>query len=253
MAFNKFEKIQRDAGFRNPNDIFDQPSISEIRAEIENILPNVREFIDETSHNLERYKILNRLRNFCKSISDDFKSEFLKLLEGYGDKNKVLSKSIVEFIKNKDMVSPSFTITHGVQAEVLLEEFGLSPEINENELLLVFQLPKQLAKFWNKGGVDDWGNLAKNVGGTVVEWGYFYRKLMPIIWMSQGQYENEAGLNFSRVNEIAQHDPGKYYYVWRISGWSNFSEPLEDEHDFYNDEQGRDEYGNSYERETEED
>lgn len=40
---------------------------------------------------------------------------------------------------------------------------------------------------------------------------------MPIVWETQGFYEQEEGMNFNRVNEVGQHDPAKYYYVWEVS------------------------------------
>jgi len=88
-------------------------------------------------------------------------------------------------------------------------------------LLLVFQLPKPLAQFWWKGGADSWGNLAEDINDTAIEWGHFYRELMPVVWETQGRHENESGLYFQRVNDIGEHDPKKYYYIWEISEWKN--------------------------------
>lgn len=114
---------------------------------------------------------------------------------------------------------PNFTIASKNQARALLKEYRLYGEINKQSLLLVFQLPKPLAHFWWKGGTDSWGDLAEDVGGTVIEWGHFYRKLMPVIWEAQGRHENENGLLFYRLNDFGEHDPTQYYYVWKISAW----------------------------------
>ena len=102
-----------------------------------------------------------------------------------------------------------------------MEEYGLDIETNGQNLLLVFQLPKPLSQFWWKGGADSWGDLSEDVQDTVIEWGHFYRELMPIVWEEQGRHENESGLDFQRVNGVGEHDPKKYYYIWEMSEWEN--------------------------------
>lgn len=39
---------------------------------------------------------------------------------------------------------------------------------------------------------------------------------MPVVWENQGYYENEIGLNFYRINDIGQHSPNNYYYIWEV-------------------------------------
>ena len=141
------------------------------------------------------------------------------LLNGYNTLTfiAVIFQKIIDYLLEKKFDLPNFTITHGVRAEETLKEIGLDGKIEEKNLLILFQLPKPLSFFWWKGGADSWGSLAEDIKGSSTEWGHFYRELMLVVWEMQGYYENEKGLCFNRLNEIGEHDPLKFYYVWEIS------------------------------------
>jgi hypothetical protein len=115
---------------------------------------------------------------------------------------------------------PEFKVVNDEVADRFLKECGFEYKISEGSFLVVFQLPKPVAQFWWKGGVDTWGSQGVDVRGGVLEWGLFYRELMSIIWREQGFAENELGLVFSRINDIGEHDPQKFYYVWEVGQWN---------------------------------
>ena len=218
---NQFEKIRRLEGLKNPEDIWDIETFDDIRQRIEKLPPNTKELVHEEELTVEMKRCLEKTRSFCSEVSEDFKQTFLSLLDQYRKERRQISQKIVDHLLEKNFVLPNFTIASREQAEALLEEYGLSEEINEQNLLLVFQLPKPLAQFWWKGGADSWGDLAEDINDTAIEWGHFYRELMPVVWETQGRHENENGLDFYRFNGIGEHDPKKYYYVWEISEWEN--------------------------------
>lgn len=231
---NQFEKMMRLDGTKNYEDIWDIDTYDKIKSDIEKELPNIKEFIKgeagQVSHNIkefidshefsiEKQRCLDNTRVFCSELSMDFKKKFLSVLEQYSQERRQISQKIVDYLLEKNLVLPSFTIADREQAYALLEEYGLGGEIDEQSFLLVFQLPKPLAQFWWKGGSDSCDDMSVDVKDEVIEWGHFYRKLMSVVWEVQGHYENERGLDFRRVNDVGEHDPKKYYYVWKISGW----------------------------------
>ena len=100
-----------------------------------------------------------------------------------------------------------------------MEDCGFRVEMDNKTLLVVFQLPKHLAQYWWKGGTESWGQESLDIEDSAIEWGHFYRELMPVIWEAVGRYENELGLDFERINSGGEHDPKKYYYIWKIIQW----------------------------------
>jgi len=96
-------------------------------------------------------------------------------------------------------------------------EYGLDKMEDNNGLMIVFNLPKPVGQFWWKGGKGLWGEQAIDVDGKVIEWGFFYRKIMETVWETLGYYESETSLNLRRLNAIGDHDPKNFYYVWEAS------------------------------------
>jgi len=216
---NQFEKMRRLEGFRSHEDIWDDEVFNGIKSEIEKVPANIREFVDEYELDADTKRCLYKTRIFCTSLSENFRQTFLTLLEHYRSERREISQKIVDFLLEKNFDLPNFTIARGEKTQELLEEYGFNSKINSQNLLLVFQLPKPLAQFWWKGGADSWGSMAEDTQDQVIEWGHFYRELMAVVWEEQGRSENEAGLNFKRINSIGEHNPKKYYYIWKISEW----------------------------------
>ena len=220
---NKFKEIMREEGLKNPEDIWDTESFKAIREKIEKLPPQTIELMPEEELTAETRKRLEKVYTFCDELSEVFKQTYLSLIDKYKQEHRKMSQKIVDYLLENNLILPDFTIANQEQAKKLLKEYNLEGRINEKNILLVFQLPKPLAQFWWKGGSDSWGDLAEDMQDTVIEWGHFYRELMPVVWETQGRHENENGLTFSRLNAVGEHDPKKYYYVWEISEWENFN------------------------------
>lgn len=219
MSIDKqLERIAREEGIKNFADIYDQPTFEETNKEFKNIRPNSKENVSEKKLTEEFKACLHKTREFCAELSDEFSLKFLSLLK-QRCKEKKISQKMIDHLLEKKFDLPKFTISYGKEANELLYDFGLNMETDNQFLLLTFQLPKPLAKFWWKGGNDSWGDSAEDVENRVIEWGHFYRELMHEVWNMQGYYENEKGLDFRRLNDIGEHDPKKFYYVWKISRW----------------------------------
>ncbi len=217
---NQFKKIKKLEGAENSEDIWDIYEFDKIKNQIEKQTSfNIKELIDKDESIVEFQECLSKTRSFCDEVSKDFKQQFLCLLDQYRKERRQIPQKIIDYLSEKDFIFPNFIIAVREQAQKLLEEYGFQEEINNQDLLLVFQLPKPLAKFWWKGGADSWGGESIDIEDRAIEWGHFYRELLPIIWETQGRYEDEKGLDFYRINEIGEHDPEKYYYIWKMSEW----------------------------------
>jgi hypothetical protein len=40
---------------------------------------------------------------------------------------------------------------------------------------------------------------------------------MPLVWKHVDFEEYEGNLKFSRINNIGEHDPQNFYYIWKVS------------------------------------
>ncbi len=215
---NQLKQIRRGSdGMRNTDDILEGLDLPTNREH--NELPNVVESLEECEMSEEAKECLVKVRDFCAELSDRYQQEFVALIQEYQATRRRIPQDILDYMAEKKLDLPSFCIAHKNNAEKILEEFGMPSVISDRELLLIFQLPKPLAHFWRKGGADSWGSGAEDIQGAAIEWGYFYRELMRIVWETQGRNENENQLAFTRVNGIKNHDARRYYYIWKISEW----------------------------------
>jgi hypothetical protein len=213
----EFSKLQRVAGegMKNKEDIVDMTTFEDIIKELGRARLHIEEHI-EGDMSEKKLALLEKIRNFSADASENFRSTFIGLLL---DKKGQISKRMADHINAKSLDLPSFTIAEGSRAQEILRDFGFEEEIDKKEFLVSFQLPKPLAHFWWKGGEEGEDSKVKNVGYDIIEWRKFYEKLMPVIWSSQAEYENEEGLDFNRINDFGEHDPKKYYYIWRVGKW----------------------------------
>ncbi len=213
--------MRREEGLRNPEDIWDVDVFEDIKSEIKKTPSNITELLEEGELGVEGSMCLEKIRSFCHEVSEEYKEEFLSLLDTYRKEGHLISSKIIDYLMEKKFNLPQFIISQGERANGLLSDFELDGKINDQNLLLVFQLPKPLAQFWWKGDIGSQGEMSKKIDNAAIEWGRFYRELMPIVWEAQGRQENENNLDFRRINKFGQHDPKKYYYVWEISDWEN--------------------------------
>ena len=214
----------RDEGFRNPKDQNEWFSRSEYAEQIKELPVNIDVRCDYIELDEEDERHLELLKSFCNELSDEFRNNFFSLIEQYKERKEIPQK-IIDFLEKKNLTLPRFIIAHAEHAKELLLDIELSGEDKEGgeyyggDFVLIFQLPTHLARLWWKGGANEWGDGGVDIRDTFIEWGFFYRKLMPIVWEKQGEFTNERGIAFDRINEIGQHNPEKYYYAWYTDVW----------------------------------
>lgn len=206
----------------------------EVKIDQEDITPEMQELVDTTEQ-------------FAKRSIIGFQDTFWTEMDRYAEEHPhLVTEELRAKIKEKGFDTPKFTILHGDYALDFLEDanlasnYGYPPEITQelrdehsrvvknenadgvryydvykNSVYVVFNLPKPLAEYWWKGGLQ-WGAKGEDMGGMVFEWGNFYRECLPVVWEEQGYEQGEGDLFFERLNRNSQHDPSKYYYVWQV-------------------------------------
>ena len=90
---NQFEQIMKAEGYKNPEDIWDLETFGYIQKSIEQLSHNIKELLNEEELSLDTKSCLEITRSFCKKLSDEFKNDFLSLLEQYRKERRQISQS----------------------------------------------------------------------------------------------------------------------------------------------------------------
>jgi len=197
------------------------------KPEEEPINYNIKEYgIDESALTPEQLEHLNKVRGFAQNTSRVYRTAMRLVMRGYQQRNPNFSDKTLEKIMERGFDIPEFSI-YGSQAAqgFLQEQSELGIEEFSDNLLVNFQLPRPLAKFWYKGGD---GKLSQPVKEGEIEWGHFYRMCMPVIYSGVDRAQM-SGLYLSRVNQFGQHDPKKYYYLWEAINMAMEDQANQDE------------------------
>lgn len=210
MGFSDSAKrFMREVG---PAEEYDEATWQEIFDEVENEAANLEvHFSRELS---ERKKvILDRVRQFTGEVSEAFRQEFLRLLSEYHNSQSDYGVKIVEWLQEKGFDLPDFDLYDAASGDEFLAEHDFQKKIDPDKMLLVFQLPKPLAKFWWKGEQEECG---RKLQGSTRLWGKFYHDLMPTVHYIWDHAEEDKELTIHRLNVAGQHDEDNYYYLWEV-------------------------------------
>ena len=173
--------------------------------------------INEAELAESQLKLLNNLREFCKTTTITYVRTMRFIMEEYKSRNPNFTDEMMQKIILRGHDTPSFTI-YGKKAgkdfiENTCSELGIEG-FESNDMVLNFNLPDILGRFWYRGGV---GAKSQPVPEGAIEWGHFYRSSMPAIWRSIDAAPRK-GLFLDRLNAFGQHDHKKYYYLYDVIG-----------------------------------
>jgi hypothetical protein len=198
-------------GFRNPNDIHDQPTFNDIENEIaqERLDRRIRFHFDTTTLGSESKKLLEQWRAEMQVCLEEWSVGIINLIS----QDEKISPRIREYLEIEGMDLPTFDLYEKKEADEALQKFGFNREkIETGNFLVVFNLPKPLSQFWWKGDAESWDSKSKDVRTMVIEWGRIYRLIIPIIWNAV----DNSPSTMERINPCGMHDPKQYYYLWEI-------------------------------------
>lgn len=173
--------------------------------------------INEVELDESQLKLLNNLREFCKTTTITYVRTMRFIMEEYKSRNPNFTDEMMQRIILRGHDTPSFTIYSKKVGEDFIEnacpELGIEG-FESNDMVLNFNLPDILGRFWYCGGV---GAKSQPVPEGAIEWGHFYRSGMPAIWRSIDAAPRK-GLFLDRLNAFGQHDYKKYYYLYDVIG-----------------------------------
>lgn len=169
--------------------------------------------INEAKLDESQLELLNNLREFCKTTTVTYVRTMRFIMEEYKSRNPNFTDEMMQKMILRGHDTPSFTIYGKEAGEDFIEntcsELGIKG-FESNGMVLNFNLPDILGRFWYRGGV---GAKAQPVPEGAIEWGHFYRNGMPAIWRSVDATPRK-GLFLDRLNAFGQHDYKKYYYLY---------------------------------------
>ncbi len=212
---------KREEGLKNSEDIFDIANWDEIYARVDEQIKNEQVLIEyDLEEDAGRELLILEVKEFAETTTTRrFREEFLHVLSVYQKERREISSKILNYMEERRFFLPRFLITGGERSKDVLQKLGFTDRVPaKSSALVVFNLPKPLATYWWKGGASE-DNKGKDVGASVIEWGHFYRELIPIIWEQIGFYECEGSLDFERINDVHVHKPQDFYYIWEVSQW----------------------------------
>ena len=173
--------------------------------------------INEAELDESQLKLLNNLREFCKTTTVTYVRTMRFIMEEYKSRNPNFTDEMMQKMILRGHDTPSFTIYGKEAGEDFIEntcsELGIEG-FESNGMVLNFNLPDILGRFWYLGGV---GTKAQPVPEGAIEWGHFYRSGMPAIWGSVDAAPRKE-LFLDRLNAFGQHDYKKYYYLYDAMG-----------------------------------
>lgn len=173
--------------------------------------------INEAELDESQLKLLNNLREFCKTTTVTYVRTMRFIMEEYKSRNLNFTDDMMQKMILRGHDTPSFTIYGKEAGEDFIEntcsELG-TQGFESNGMVLNFNLPDILGRFWYRGGV---GAKAQPVPEGAIEWGHFYRSGMPAIWRSVDAAPRK-GIFLDRLNAFGQHDYKKYYYLYDAMG-----------------------------------
>lgn len=182
--------------------------------------------VNQMSHKDDFRHILSETSKFTHLLQENLENFVIESLQDLSEATNRDYSKIIEFIKQNNTAKPRFLIfdkdwfskekdakiSQSIQEIIERDQDFSNTEIDS--LYIVFNLPKPLAHWWNKG-IGNWGNQNKNfdVKDEVIGWGSIYRNAMEKVWEGMDRAEE---LDISRLNDIGEHDSKNYYYIWKI-------------------------------------
>lgn len=176
--------------------------------------------IESSSDSKEKDRLRQSVEQFTKRLIENFQHSFHILFEKYQQTHPLPLDKILLFLKERELDRPKFDFyppPHAKQAAKLL---GFDVDLHSQEGVLKLCLPKPIAQYWWKGKSSAWiddQNRSIDINHSALEWGFFYRELVPPLWKEQRREHAEGELDILRINPHGVHDPKHFYNLYRVA------------------------------------
>lgn len=171
-------------------------------------------------------------------ISKEFSYRFWQILEEYSGLHPGrISDKIQQFVKDKKFDFPRFHFYLNDQRFGALEKVGFGNyQLKDQSIVMIFEYPKP-ASWWWKKRANWYQNLVNEqdrykvpqIEGQSIEWGEFYEQARDVFW---DFFDIPRGVNkWPRINDIGDHQPLEYYYIFEFYSLAKYPQPLYDQND----------------------
>lgn len=165
-------------------------------------------------------KLVDRVVDFSASASDLLVETFWQRMGLYQLQNGEIDPRILECLKDKKLDTPYFSIADRPSARAILAEYEFTQiDLSQDSLLLVFNFPRPISKFWWKRQptTSQTEGICRSVLPAIA-WGVFCKPLyQQMTSCVKRAYKDQRPLSLTRINHQADHVPDGYYYLWEVS------------------------------------
>ncbi|HVZ11744.1 MAG TPA: hypothetical protein VG965_01820 [Patescibacteria group bacterium] len=164
---------------------------------------------------------LKHLSPLIRSASDRISTNFQESFLDYQTYDRGITDGRIDgYLDRTQLYRPQFAIYEGRGAEDFLTKTQQdAKKIKPSSLLLVFNLPKPIAVYWDKVKLDQL-NEEYLEGGCVsqsikpIEWGRFRWDMLRD--MRDMIADDTSGVRFEKINNPRTHDARNFYYIWEV-------------------------------------
>lgn len=167
-------------------------------------------------HPAEQRELVGRAGAFAERVVQRLQARFHELLDAWQREHSPISRDMSAYIREQGMDKPTLRIYDAQTGATCLQKYGYRDNFLKNDdLVIVFDLPKPVSAYWWKGRkLIDKAKEKQAVGGMAIEWGALYDEMLDDLWAEVGREQCEGELSFSRVNDTGEHKSLEFYYIW---------------------------------------
>ena len=164
----------------------------------------------------EKKELAEDITYLLGNLSQDISKKVIDVLNGFCKEKSRPTEKILKYVEANNLDLPVFILIGDPEkikkklAELGYQEAQISPQ----NILVIFNLPKQAARHWRKGGSKEWGEQEGIEDDFYIEWGRVYRRIIPVVWRFLDDAYEFGKIGFDRVNAPGEHSPKNFYYIW---------------------------------------
>lgn len=164
--------------------------------------------------------ILFDLQSICLEAGANFQIAMDKTMTDYRETEgrEIFTLKMQSKMHERNHTLPIFIAKAGPTAQNFLDNkgFGNCMVVSDDNVLLIFELPQLLSRYWYVGGDHMSTGKTIEVSGGCIPWGIFYGKMVPVIWDEIYAKNHRGLLSFRKINDDTQHEYRSYYYLWEV-------------------------------------
>ena len=159
-----------------------------------------------TEPNNRQQLTIQKTEFFCKDVTDSYNS-FLELI----------THTPIASLSQEQIMQPYFYIALNSEREKILRKLEMDQPLKKNSLILIFKLPSFLPSPLSEEELSLLQGLTNNRKECWEEWDFIYKTLRGNLWNILHKHEEKQNLRFRRINNVKEHDPKNYYYIWEVN------------------------------------